>query len=441
MGKNVKPEQEKQAREHNAKILDVLSENGLLFRQVEVPRKGYIAIEREEIITPAFVRVGQQYELHFLNVPAPLFQRVRALAPQFALVLDCGSVGVEAQDKMVVVRVPIQAEGRGVLNFLDVLPGENMGVGNVLLGVDEKGDVLKLDMTKPENTHAAVVGMTGSGKSSLMHTMATSAILHRTGKVALLDPSRGLEFLSGHPLIWRGGLFGTPEECELALWTLAGSVYKPREQPILVFVDEVPDLIAMDARIADHLARIAQAGRNGNIHLVMGAQEFTAGIVGQMVARNTGVRLVGSVTDPHAASNATGRKSTRAQDLQGAGDFLLVRGTLQTRFQAPLVSETFKRDFVERFGLRAPRVPVRAQAKKATPVLDPTGGPGRPLDDIPDEVVEAIQEFAQANGDPPTVTGIYHMTKQMYGEGFGRDKARRALEAAGYPAESTVTAS
>jgi energy-coupling factor transporter ATP-binding protein EcfA2 len=432
------------------RILGVCHDCGLLWHNERVTyRNGVTEMKRVDDIEPeGSVLVTPQYEKYGLRVNPRLLPRLKSMGPQFAYALNVPHTAVEVDGNIVYVRIPrSRRDMDGPLTFEQAWEIDpNIPRGNLLLGVDEEQQQLVLELTAPTNVHAAVIGMTGSGKSTLMRTMILSALKIRGIRVALFDPSRGFEPLSGHPLIWRGGLFSSPDDCELGLDALASSIGRRGGELTFVFVDEVPDLIMQRPRIREHLARLAQAGRHAGIHLILGAQQLLASEIGSMTLRNIPVRLVGRVTDRTAAYNAAGRGDIGAENLRGSGDFIAVNGSTSRHFQAALVSEDTLREWATRYPPREPRVPVRAdtgahsnnswQANFTS--HGGGGGGGRPLDDIPQVVIEKIQTYMAEYGQEPSSNWIYQLTRKMLPTGgFNRDKARRALDMATGRAEIT----
>ena len=430
------------------RILGVCNDCGLLWHEERVTyRNGATEIKRVEDIEPAgSVLVTPQYEKYGLRVSPRLLPRLKTMGPQFAYALNVPSASVEVDGNIVYVRVPRPRDKKGVPILFEhawaIAP--DIPRGSVLLGVDEDQQQLVLDLTSPTNVHAAVIGMTGSGKSSLMRTMILSAQMIGGAKIALFDPSNGFYPLSGHPSVWRGGLFRTADECELGLEALARSLGRERHGLLYVFVDEVPELIMQRPRIKEHLARLAQAGRHAGIHLILGAQHLLASDVGPMTMRNIPVRLIGRVADRTAAYNAAGRSDTGAEHLRGEGDFIVVGANTLRHFQAAYVSPKLLQEWARRYPPRPPRLPVRAEAilrqeakSMLTPITEQPGengggnGGGRPLDEIPEAVIREIRRYWETNGREPSSNWIYRLTREMLPTGgFNRAKARRAIELA-----------
>jgi len=427
------------------RILGVCQDCGLLWHEERVTyRNGHTELKRVDDIQPTDqVLVTPHYEKYGLRVNPRVLPRLRSMASQFAYALNVPSAAVEVDGNIVYVRVPRpEEEGGGVVLFEHAWAiAPDIPCGSVLLGIDEDRHQLVLDLTSPSNVHAAVIGMTGSGKSTLMRTMILSAEMIGGAKVALFDPSDGFRSLSGHPSVWRGGLFKSAEECERGLEALASSIGRGMNGLTFVFVDEVPELIMRRPAIRDYLARLAQAGRHAGVHLILGAQHPLASELGPMTMRNIPVRLVGRVADRSAAYNATGRSDMNAESLRGKGDFIVVNGSTRQHFQAAYASPKLLADWARRYPPREPRLPPRpAQAQPVqhhspfASFFGSGGVGGRPPDDIPDSVVHEIRRYIREHGRPPSSNWIYRLTKELLPTGgFNRDKARRAMAAAGLP--------
>ena len=361
------------------RILGVCHACGVLWHEEKVSyREGVSEVHRMEDVRPqGSVLVTPQYEKYGLHVNPRVLPRLRGMASQFAYALNVPAVAVEVDGDVVYVRVPRECgEGEGVVLFEQAWAlAPDLAPGSLLLGVDEEQKQLVLDLEAPSNVHCAVIGMTGSGKSTLMKSMILSAEMAGGSKVALFDPSGGFQSLSGHPSVWRSGLFRKAEECEWGLEVLARSL--GREESLeggsstYVFVDEVPELVRQRPQIKEHLGRLAQAGRHAGLHLILGAQHPLASELGSATLRNIPVRLVGRVADRAAAYNAAGRSDSGAEHLRGGGDFVALNGTSKRHFQAAMPSAELLEQWVHRYPPRPPRIPPRPasplSAAKAAP--------------------------------------------------------------------------
>lgn len=419
------------------RILGVCRDLGLLWHNERVARRdGGTEVRRVDDIAPTdSVLVTPRYEKYGLQVNPRVLQRLSNLGPQFAYALNVPGVSVEVDGNVVYVRVPRpDAEQSDTVLYEDAWDAApDIPVGSLLLGIDEDQQQLVLELVAPTNVHAAVIGMTGSGKSTLMRTMILSAQMIGGARVALFDPSGGFAPLAGHPSVWRGGLFHTPEACEAGLRVLADAIGRRRDGLTYVFVDEVPELVMQRPRIKDHLARLTQAGRHAGMHVILGAQHPLAKDLGPTTMRNVAVRLVGRVADRSAAYNATGRNDSGAEALRGRGDFVVVNGSLRRHFQAAMVSPDLLEEWRRRYPPRAARLPagiVATASRDAMSVVRSAGG-GRPLDDIPSFVVQEIRRYHARHGRPPSSNWVYRFTRRKLPTGgFSRAKAERALQAA-----------
>ena len=422
------------------RILGACRDCGILWHEERVTyRHGASEVKRvDDVQAVGSVLITPQYEKYGLRVNPRVLPRLKGMGSQFAYALNVPSASVEVDGNVVYVRVPRpQGEADDTIFFKQAWAiAPDVPTGHLLLGVDEDQRQLLVDLTRASNVHAAVIGMTGSGKSTLMRTMILSAQLSGGAQVALFDPSGGFEPLSGHPSVWRGGLFREAEACDLGLEALTRAMGRLGRKLTYVFVDEVPELVMQRPRIKGHLARLAQAGRHVGMHLILGAQHPLASELGPTTMRNIAVRLVGRVADRSAAYNATARRDSGAEHLRGRGDFVYVNGSAMRHFQAAMVSEPTMAAWAERYPPKGPRVPVRltqsvSQPRIAQRAEASSAGSGRPLDEIPASVIEAIRGYMREHGEAPSSNWVYCRTKEMLPTGgYNRAKTRRAIEEA-----------
>ncbi len=213
------------------RILGVCHAMGILWHEERVQyREGVSEVHRMEDVRPeGSVLVTPQYEKYGLTVNPRVLSRLKGMAPQLAYALNVANVAVEVAGDVVYVRVPRECgAGDGVVLFEQAWAlAPDLGLC-LLLGIDEDQKQFILDLKAHNNVHAAVIGMTGSGKSTLMKTMLLSAQMTGGSKIALFDPSGGFQALSGHPSVWRSGLFRRAEDCEIGLEILARGLHRVR---------------------------------------------------------------------------------------------------------------------------------------------------------------------------------------------------------------------
>jgi S-DNA-T family DNA segregation ATPase FtsK/SpoIIIE len=282
--------------------------------------------------------------MRFLLAAAPgaKISLVRNLSEEIALALGADNVRVSREGGHLSVEVPRpDAEAIRLMPLLRNLT--HWPPHTACLGVSDDGRPLLLRLPSPDVTHVLVAGMTGSGKTELIRTMALSlAIGNRQSQLqfALIDPKgRGLSPLSGLPHLMAPVAVDGDSAMNL-LDRLNEEMDKRdlegRSLPrIVVVVDEVVDLLMTGGKLIEAaLVRLAQRGREAGIHLILGAQKPSSTALSTHIKANLPVRLVGRVGSTDDARVATGISASGAEKLGGRGDFLVVAGGQVTRFQA-----------------------------------------------------------------------------------------------------------
>ncbi|MBI3763298.1 MAG: DNA translocase FtsK [Chloroflexi bacterium] len=270
---------------------------------------------------------------------------VRNLGEELALALGAPDVRVMREGATLAVDMPRPDAGSVRLipllrGFRDV-PPLTACLG---LAVDERPLLIRLP--SPDVTHVLVAGMTGSGKTELMRTIALSlALTNRQSalQIALIDPKgRGLAPLAGLPHLVAP--LADLNSAAILLRRLAQEMERRDAEGIaspriVILVDEALDLLMVGGKeVESLLTRIAQRGREAGLHLVVGAQKPSAAAIGGLLKANFPVRLVGKVASADDARVAAGLGSTGAEKLTGRGDFIAVASGQVTRFQAAYVS-------------------------------------------------------------------------------------------------------
>jgi S-DNA-T family DNA segregation ATPase FtsK/SpoIIIE len=216
-----------------------------------------------------------------------------------------------------------------------------------VLGLAEDGATLMACLASPDVSHVLIAGATGSGKTSLAHSILLSLCqFHRPSAfgVVVIDPKRNDEaaFTSG---VSRHTLLPIARTTEDAVATLIRIVAVMEKRPtgqepmprVAVYVDEMADLCQTGgAEVIDLLTRIAQRGRESGIHLIACTQKPSAKAIGSLLKANLPLRLVGRVVSAEDARVSTGMPGTGAEKLMGSGDFIAVTSGRVIRFQAAL---------------------------------------------------------------------------------------------------------
>ncbi|MDZ4252408.1 MAG: FtsK/SpoIIIE domain-containing protein [Sulfuritalea sp.] len=213
----------------------------------------------------------------------------------------------------------------------------------VFPGVDILGNPYSFDLaTAP---HLLVGGTTGSGKSVCLHALILSMLLRlppTTLKLALIDPKQ-VEFsvYKGSAYLYGGDVatdIATTRERILELVAEMEARYqafmssgvsnivearkKGMALPyIVVFIEELADLLFQDKDIEDYIVRLAQKARAAGIHLVLATQRPDAKTFSGLIRSNIPARIALTVqksTESNIILDESG-----AEALLGSGDMLV----------------------------------------------------------------------------------------------------------------------
>lgn len=293
------------------------------------------------VVTPRFVRY------HLSPALGTRLARIQALSEEIALSLGVPSCRIIRNGGTLNVEIPrVEAAAVRLLPLLDQLAF--VPPCTPVLGLDETGVPILLNLTSPDVAHVLLAGTTGSGKTALARAMIISLALHsrqRELQLALFDPKgRGFAPLDNLPHL----LFPVVRDPWAAPERLHGLVAEMERRDrmgidsprVVIFIDELADLILVGgAEVEEALTRLTQRGREAGLHLVACTQKPTVAVIGSLVKSNFPVRIVGSVTSPEDAKVASGLAGTGAERLLGRGDFLIVAKGQVTRLQAAFISD------------------------------------------------------------------------------------------------------
>jgi S-DNA-T family DNA segregation ATPase FtsK/SpoIIIE len=272
--------------------------------------------------------------------------RIHRLSEEIAMSLDAPSCRVVRANGTLNIEIPRAHPARVIL--LDLC--QRLAYAppcSPVLGMDENGTPLLLNLTSPDVAHALICGTTGSGKTALARTMALSLALHnpqRQLQLLLVDPKgRGFAPLAGLPHLLCPPIADAPAALARLTWLVQEVERRDRhgvcEPRLVLFIDELADLLMIGGpELEFALTRLSQRGREAGVHLVACTQKPTTAVIGSLTKANFPVRLVGAVTSPEEAKVAAGISGTGAERLQGHGDFLLVLKGQTTRFCAAYTS-------------------------------------------------------------------------------------------------------
>lgn len=296
------------------------------------------------------------------SIPAARVGQFMSLQNDLALRLSANNLRVSQQGAYIIIQMPRQNVTVFSADRLNIRKPASAAI----LGIGDDGKILTMDFADPISCHALIAGTTGSGKTQLAHTMIYTlcrGVRPSEIGVAVINPKGD----AVSPLIGANLLapVATNPKSALSLLVRMVDVMDKRRigasPRIIIQADEVADLVETCPQSLSLLTRLAQRGREAAIHLLLATQRPDAKAVGALLRANMPCRIVGRVLSADESRMASGYPQLGAERLNGAGDFLMVRGGRAIRFQAAMPPETSYR-YIEAPRIEAPKV-ERGDAK------------------------------------------------------------------------------
>ena len=213
---------------------------------------------------------------------------------------------------------------------------------NAYIGVSVTGQDISFDLASAP--HLLVGGTTGSGKSVCLHSIILSLLLKHNSdslQLALIDPKR-VEFAPYQKLknLYKGKVATEIPESKEFLTDLVAemesrySLFESigvsniseartagRKLPfIVVFIEELADLVLQDKTIELLIERLAQKSRAAGIHLVLATQRPDSDTFSGLVRSNIPARI--ALTVQKGSESKIILDEVGAENLLGAGDML-----------------------------------------------------------------------------------------------------------------------
>lgn len=283
------------------------------------------------------------------------------LEKEFQAALHCNA-SMRFENGYVLLEVPT---GEDTVCLGDMLIDDSFTASDrftMAIGMGVDGSKHYIDIEKA--CHILISGMTGSGKSIVLHNLIISLLMkHTPDKLHLhiIDPKatefefyRGLNICTviSDPHQAVGLLKGLCEEMDRRYSVLGANGCRdidsfnakfpssPMRRDIVI-IDELSDLMYMSGKeVEASIVRIAQKARACGIHLIIATQYPVAKVVTGLIKANMPTKIclrVGTTTNSMVALDMPG-----GEKLMGHGDMLfLPNGSLTpTRLQGGFVSET-----------------------------------------------------------------------------------------------------
>lgn len=202
--------------------------------------------------------------------------------------------------------------GKRVVPFSSIAPSESQRYQassadslEIPIGISESGRVQSLSLGTGTAQHVLIAGKTGSGKSSLLHTMITSGALRYSPdelRMVLLDFKKGVEFqIYAERQLPHADIIGIESRREFGLSVLEyldrilsarGEAFRgwgvqdipslKRKHPsvvlprILIVIDEFQEMFVEDDKLSQQASllmdRLVRQGRSFGMHLVLASQ-------------------------------------------------------------------------------------------------------------------------------------------------------------------------
>lgn len=240
---------------------------------------------------------------------------VRITTPELSeFPIDIAEPPDEAALSRIMKKQLIAAEniGKRIVPFESIVPDvERMQVCQshegleIPIGISDAGRIQSISLGTGTSQHVLIAGKTGSGKSSLLHTLISSAALNYSPdelRLVLLDFKKGVEFQVYAELgLAHADIIGIESKREFGLSTLEyldrimtarGEAFRAwgvqdlptlkKKHPevtlprILIVIDEFQEMFVEDDKISQQVSmlmdRIVRQGRSFGMHLILASQ-------------------------------------------------------------------------------------------------------------------------------------------------------------------------
>lgn len=266
--------------------------------------------------------------------PAAKVKDVSKFGDEISLALQApGKPSIRVMHDKGLVRLEFVSPRTTPLKLFDMLHAQTSIAGDIPCLLGQFVDGSKMWMDIGQNPHMLVAGTTGSGKSTLIHTIIANLLHYHDVELCLIDPkriemgeyenrTRETTYMSTYDSAMEY-LMGALQTMEFR-YDLMRVGHSPRSfKPIVVIIDEFADLIMQDKGDQFYLAlcKLAQKCRAARIHLILSTQRPSVNIINGTIKANFPARIACRVAS-HVDSKVI-LDSSGAEDLLGKGDALV----------------------------------------------------------------------------------------------------------------------
>jgi DNA segregation ATPase FtsK/SpoIIIE-like protein len=281
--------------------------------------------------------------------------KIRGLGQELASTLGASDVSITQYDDRLRIAVK-QADNHPVdlLDLMDALP--DMAPMTAALGLDDADRPVLLNLLAEDIVNILVAGGPEAGKTALLRTFALSlALQNRQSQIqmAILDVQANNKGQQRKPSLYPLNylphvmftVVETLREAAEALNFLVTEVEYRIEQevmsPLLVLmIDDADKLVEMGGLpIIEPLAYLLEEGVSAGMRIILGASNPNSNAIRPLIKNSFPTRLVGRVGGASAARATTGIADSRAEYLQGQGDFVAVSNGTVLPFQAAFITD------------------------------------------------------------------------------------------------------
>ena len=208
---------------------------------------------------------------------------------------------------------------------------------SITLGIGPSGPLVIPLWRAP---HILIAGMTGSGKSVLAHSLITQLMTYgpREVQLVLIDPKRveysrykGIKHLilppayelddADYALRWAAGEMRARFHLMESVGARDISLYPQPWARLVIFIDELANLILARKKLEEVIVTIASMGRAAGVHLALSTQRPSADVVTGLIRANVPTRVCLPVVT--AMESRIILDSVGAEELTAPGSMLV----------------------------------------------------------------------------------------------------------------------